>query len=249
MYYDDEAPATSGCLRTTLLTVVALTLALIVLGLVLYFGLSRIAGTLNPFADLTISNPLEPAPTEITVDRPAVIRQIRSLDRLETATAVIQQVVTAGQKSDSAFYNFLRGDRLLLIAHGEVVAGFDLAKLEPGDVVVSDDGSVATVTLPPAEILISRLDNERTRVYDRTTGILSKGDPGLESEARRVAEQQIVQAACESGILERAVENGKRNIENLVKSFGIDEVAINASAGPCVGPGVATQTAVPLQTP
>jgi hypothetical protein len=244
MYYDEEVPATRGCLRVTLLTIVAL----IVLGLTLYFGLSRIAGTLNPFADLSIKNPFEPVPTEISVDRPAVVRQIRSLNRLETATAAIEKVITAGQ-SGSTLYNLLRGDRLILIAHGEVIAGFDLSKLSTDDIIISEDGTFASVMLPPAEILVSRLDNERTQVYDRKVGILTRGDPGLESEARRVAEQQILLSACESGLLARAVEDGKRNIENLVKSFGIDEVVVNASAGPCVAPSIATQTAVPSQTP
>ncbi len=228
MYYDKERPARSGCLWV----VIVATAAAVVLAVLFYIFIDRIAATLSPFENLAISNPLGPAPTEITIDRPAVVQQVRSLNRLEAATAVIQQVVTAGQRGN-ALYNLLRGDQLLLIAHGEVVAGFDLSKLGPDDIMISDDGAVATVTLPPAEILYSRLDNDRTRVYDRETGIFAKGDPNLESEARRVAEQQIVQAACESGILARAVEDGKRNIEYLVKAFGVDQVIVNASEGTC----------------
>ena len=228
MYYEEETPARSGCLRIVLFA----TVAAVVLAGLFYLFIGRIADTLNPFENVAITNPLAPAPTEITIDRPAVVQQVRSLNRLEAATAVIQQVVTAGQRGN-ALYNLLRGDQLLLIAHGEVVAGFDLSKLEPEDIVISEDGSVANVTLPPAEILYSRLDNERTQVYDRETGIFAQGDPNLESEARRVAEQQIVQAACESGILTRAVEDGKRNIENLVKAFGVDEVVVNAAEGTC----------------
>ena len=228
MYYDEKKPARSGCQWVA----IAATVAAVVQAVLFYIFIGRIAGILNPFENGAITNPRAPAPTESTIDRPAVVQQVRSLNRLEAATAVIQQVVTAGQRGN-ALYNLLRGDQLLLIAHGEVVAGFDLTKLGPDDITISDDGAVATVTLPPAEILYSRLDNERTQVYDRETGIFAKGDPNLESEARRVAEQQIVQAACESGILARAVEDGKRNIENLVKAFGVDEVIVNATEGTC----------------
>jgi hypothetical protein len=192
--------------------------------------LSRAGDSLNPFADLR--NPLEPAPTTIVPVGPAIVQQIQGLNRLETATATIRDVVTAGQEGGT-LYNFFRGDRLILIAQGEIIAGFDLSQLGPDDVVVSSDGITATVNLPPAQILVSRLDNEKTQVYDRATGVLSKGDPNLESEARRVAEQRIVQLACESDILERAVADGTRNIENLVKALGPKTVIVNAREGTC----------------
>jgi hypothetical protein len=136
---------------------------------------------------------------------------------------------------------------LILIAQGEVIAGFDLAELGPEDVVVSTDGVTATVTLPPAQILVSRLDNNKTQVYDRDTGVLSKGDPNLESEARRVAEGRIVELACESGILKRAVADGERNIENLVRALGPDVVIVNASEGECPLPS--PPAASPAATP
>jgi len=73
-------------------------------------------------------------------------------------------------------------------------------------------------------------------VYDRDTGIFTEGNPGLESEARRVAEQQILQAACEDGILKRASDEGKRSIENLVKAFGIKSVTVTVPEGQCTAP-------------
>lgn len=234
MYYEDEPSGSEGCLRGALI----IALALVVLGGFIYFGLGRATSNLNPFDNVSLPNPLQAPPTTIAIDRPAVIRQIQSLNKLQTTTYIGDKVITAGQQG-SAFYNFFQGDSLILIANGEVIAGFDLAKLRDGDVVISDDGESATVTLPPAEILVSRLDNEKTQVYDRNTGIFTGGNPGLESEARRVAEQQIVQAACDGGILARAVTDGKRNIENLVKSFGIDNVTVNSFEGPCVMPSAA----------
>jgi hypothetical protein len=245
MYYDDDVPATSGCLRATLLTVVAVA----ALGLLFYFGLNRIAADLNPFANLSFQSPFAPAPTEIAVEGPAVIEELRSLSRLEAHSAYIKEIITAGQQSGGTLYDLLRGDRLLLIAYGEVIAGFDLSKLEADDIVISEDGSTATVTLPPAEILVSRLDNERTQVYDRDVGLFTRGDPELETAARRVAEQQILQAACEGGVLNRAVEDGMRNIENLVRAFGFENVTVYASAGPCVMPGTSSGVAMPTPTP
>jgi hypothetical protein len=238
MYYDDDPPAGDGCLRAA----VIIAIAILALGGLFYFGINRATANLNPFNGATLPNPLAPAATAITVDRPAVIRQMQALNRLETYTYLTDQVITA-ERGGNAFYNFFAGDKLLLVASGEVVAGFDLAKLREQDVVISADGGSATVTLPPAEILISRIDNEKTKVYSRDTGIFTQGDPGLESEARRVAEQQIVQAACEAGILDRAATEGKRSIENLVKAFGIDNVQVNAYPGQCEAPADLAQPA------
>lgn len=232
MYYDDDPPAADGCLRGAFIIAIAIA----ALGTLFYFGINRATSNLNPFNGVSVPNPLAPAPTVISVDRPAVIRQIRALNRLETTTASIEKVITAEQ-GGNAFYNFFSGDKLLLVAHGDVIAGFDLAKLRQEDVVSSGDGVTVTVTLPPAEILVSRLDNEKTYVYDRDTGIFTSGNPGLESEARRVAEQQILQAACDDGIMKRAAEEGKRSIEGLVKSVGVQNVVVNAYEGPCVMPG------------
>ncbi len=235
MYYDDDGPSGDGCLRVALIIGVAL----VALGGLFYFGMNRAASNLNPFNGTTLSNPLAPRPTTIAIDRPAVLREIRALNRWETTTANYDKVITAGQEG-GALYNFFRGDKLILIANGDVVAGFDLSKMQPEDIAISADGITATVTLPPAEILLSRLDNEKTYVYDRETGLFTGGNPGLETEARRVAEQQIVQRACETDLLKRASEEGKRNMENLVRAFGIKHVVVNVPTGPCIAPGAAS---------
>lgn len=235
MYYDDDPPPAWGCSPGVLLIAVAL----VAVGAFFYFGINRAATNLNPFNGVNVTNPFQPAPTTIAVDRPAVIRQMQALSRLETYTYLTEQVITAEQ-GGNAFYNFFRGDKLLLIASGEVIVGVDLAKLQPDDVQISEDGESATVNLPPTEVLVSRLDNEKTRVYSRETGIFTQGNPGLEAEARRAAEQRIVQAACDANILKRGTDEAQRNIENLVKSFGIKNVVVNASEGQCVAPGSAT---------
>ena len=238
MYYDDDPPASAGCLRGALV----ITLAIVVLGGLAYWGLDRWVGNatdrINPFDGdgAAIANPFTPPPTQITVDRAAVVRQMQALSRLETYTYLTEQVITA-ERGGSQFYNFFLGDKLLLIASGEVIAGFDLNKLNEGDVAVSADGQTATITLPPAEVLVSRLDNNKTQVYSQETGIFTQGDPGLESEARRVAEQRIVQAACDAGILSRASEQGRVAVEGLVKSFGFANVVVNAAPGACAAPG------------
>ncbi len=58
------------------------------------------------------------------------------------------------------------------------------------------------VRLPAAEVLVATLDNDKSYVYDRQTGLFTKGDPSLETQARQVAEQEILKAAIGDGILD-----------------------------------------------
>ncbi len=228
MYFDDDYPRSNGCMGGALI----IAIGMIVVAGIFYFTVNRAASSVNPFGSGGITNPLAPQPTAIIVDRPAVVREIRSLNRLETTTAIIDKVVEAGQEGN-ALYNLLVGDKILLVASGEVIAGVDLSKLQDQDIILSSDGTSATITLPPTEILISRLDNDETRVYDRQRGLLTKGNVDLESEARRVAEQEIVRAACDRDLLTRAAEDGKTRMTGLLRSLGFEQVTVNTSAGPC----------------
>ena len=156
-------------------------------------------------------------------DRAAVITQMQSLSRLETASFTIDKIIEAGTDYN-ALNQALFGDKLLLIAHGEVIAGYDLSKLGPKD--FSGMGSAIAVTLPAPEIFSVRLDNEKTRVFDRNQGFLTKGNLNLEAQARQQAEQSIRAAACEGDILATAEKNVKNQLEIIFKAAGFTEVTI-----------------------
>src|SRR5277367_6468110 len=162
--------------------------------------------------------------TEITVDQPTVVRQIQQLQRLETVSYTMDKIIS-GEHDNAFLPKFLAGDRLLLVVHGEVVGGINLAGLQPGDVVLQ--GQKALVHLPAAEILSTRIDNARTRVYSRDTGLFTSPDPNLESEVREEAERQLQQAALQDGILKIAAENARNTISSMLKGFGFHEVDIH----------------------
>ncbi len=163
-------------------------------------------------------------------DQSAVVHEITSLNRIETASFNIEKIIEAGS-AGNLLQNILFGDRILLIAHGQVIAGFDLSKVTADDIDIS--GQVLNVKLPASEILVTKLDGEKTRVYDRKLGWLTKGDPNLETETRVLAEQKIRQAACESGIFETASENLRKQFVTLFKSTGFEEVNLNIERGEC----------------
>ena len=157
----------------------------------------------------------------IRADQPTVVRQIQQLQRLETVRYTMDKIIS-GEHENAYLPKFLAGDRLLLIVHGEVIGGVDLNKLQPNDVSVR--GRNVSLHLPPAEVFVVRLDNAKTRVYSRDTGLFSSPDPNLESQVREEAEKQLQLAATQDGIVKTADQNARDALTTILKGLGFAQV-------------------------
>jgi hypothetical protein len=160
-------------------------------------------------------------PTQINVGQPTVVRQIQQLQRLETVSYTMDKIISGG-RANAYLPKFLAGDRLVLMVHGEVVGGIDLTNLQPGDVVIQ--GHKVLIHLPAAQVFSTRIDNAKTKVYSRDTGLFSSEDPNLESEVREEAERQLQEAALQGGILKVAADNAQNTISGMLKGLGFLEV-------------------------
>lgn len=167
---------------------------------------------------------------KLNTDRASVIKEMRSLQRLETASFTIEKVIDGGT-SGNIFQQFLFGDKILLIAHGQVIAGFDLSQISDKDIEIKDQ--TIRVILPKPQILVTTLDNTQTKVYDRTRGILSPGDKDLESKAREAAETSIKKAACEGGILKQSSDNARKQLSAFLSALGFTQISIDIPEGSC----------------
>jgi len=180
--------------------------------------------TETPAPTVTPSPTRTPLPTSTPTPTPiAVITGINAFGRLETVQYTMRDIVRI-EDEPSGLLERLSRDRLMLIAEGEVVAGFDLTKVTEADIVVL--GTRVLIFLPPPEILYSRIDNEGTYVYERETGILRRPDPDLETTARRLAEAQLTSWALERDILDQAEETGVIYMENFLRSLGFTQVSV-----------------------
>lgn len=159
----------------------------------------------------------------IDVSQPTVVDRIQQLHRLETVVYTMDKIVT-GAKENPLLPNFLAGDRLLMLVHGEVVAGIDFANLKPGDVKVA--GKVVQLHMPPPQIFSTRLDSEKTRVYSRQTGFLVPADANLETQVRQEAERQLQEAALAEGILRNAQQNAASTITSLLQGLGFEKIEV-----------------------
>ncbi|MEG9437651.1 DUF4230 domain-containing protein [Edaphobacter sp. HDX4] len=158
---------------------------------------------------------------------PAVVQRIQRLSRLETVVYSLDTIVE-GSKSSTVLPDLLAGDRILLVVHGQAIAGIDLSKLKPEDIRITENNGVRDihVTLPASQLFATTLDNQHTRVYARSTGILVPVDQNLESETRVRAEQQLQQTALSDGILDAARKNAQATVTTLLYSLGFQKVDV-----------------------
>jgi hypothetical protein len=183
------------------------------------------ARALEPFEDASqrintqVSQLFNPTPT-ILPDPVTIINQVRPLARLETIQYSVEKIITA--ETGQEIFGALFGDRLLFVAHGAVIAGVDLSKLTAEDLRIQN--GILEIALPEAEIFVATLDNEKSYVYDRETGIFRRQNQVLETLARQAAEKEIREAAVGDGILTQARINAEVFLERLLDDLGFEKV-------------------------
>jgi hypothetical protein len=222
----EAEPKTGSPLRTFLGVLAGLILVLLLIVVLAFTFLSRqFDKAVQPIQEVNdrlstqVSQFLHPTPT-ILPDPVSIVREVQSLARLETIQYSVEKVITA--ELNQGAFGSLFGDRLLFVAHGYVIAGVDLSKMTEDDLRVV--GETLRVKLPEAEVFVATLDNDKSYVYDRDTGLLRRADTQLESAARRAAEAEILRTATEDGILTQAQSNVETYLLSLLNSLGFSRV-------------------------
>lgn len=215
-------------LGKTLIIILLVVLLVATIGAIIFLTVGirqTIVSTVSPLQEANqaisdqVNQLLHPTPT-VLPDPVTIIRDVQSMARLETIQYSVEKVITA--EINQGVFGPLFGDKLLFVAHGYVIAGVDLSKLTVEDLAM--DGDVLRVHLPDAEVFVATLNNDDSYVYDRTTGIFKKSDPNLETDARQAAEEEILNAAIDDGILEQAQINAEAFMERLFNDLGYDYV-------------------------
>ncbi|MFN8455423.1 MAG: DUF4230 domain-containing protein [Anaerolineae bacterium] len=182
--------------------------------------------TATPTATSGPTNTPTSTPTSTASPTPTpIIFDIRDLGRLETTEFAMRTVIDLENDPSNLWQEIVGTDKLMLVAEGEVVAGFDLQKIDPQKDIHAQ-GTTVKITLPAAEILYSRIDNEKTYVYERKTGLLTQPDPTLESRARLLAEKNLTEWAEGRGIRQKAEAAGRVYLENFLRSLGFTKITI-----------------------
>ena len=186
-----------------------------------------------------VKEALSPKPPEESVDvRTFVVDQIRDVSELTTAVFTMEAVVPA--QSDRKIGDFTIGQtNMLYVAYGEVRAGINLEGLTVNDVVtettITPEGEEieqVTLTLPAPEIIDSKIDVDRSSVYDYERGWFGPDRaPELQTLAQQEARSRVEEAAYEQGILCQASDRAELVVGQLLETAGFDSVTIETAPG------------------
>jgi hypothetical protein len=200
-------------------TTLVLAFIIVVLSVALGVGI----GSFDFMARLPVVGPFlfEEQPARTTTG-PVVVEGIQDLDQLATVRWT-ESVPITKESGGTDLERFFFGERVLLIAVGEVEAGVNLSDIGEDDVRVNGDS--VTIRLPEPEVLSTSLDEEETRLYDRDFSLLNlRPDDDLVEEAREQALIEVEEAARENGILDYAESNAEDSLRAFVTTLGFEEV-------------------------
>lgn len=231
-----KTPTNSGLRQIVYgLLIVFLLIAIAFGGIFLFTTLAAIQGvkTITQPVSQLVQDLTTKATPVILPDPMTIVREVRQLSRLETASYSLQKVLTAQRNQDVLFG--ILGESLIFVAVGDVYAGIDLTKLEDEHIQITDPNTIM-IYLPQAEVLHASLDNENSYVADRDQGFLASVDAQLETQVRQQAEKEILEEALSAGILAEANKNAQQSIQSFLNKLGFENVIFTDSPPPPAPP-------------
>ena len=200
---------------------------LVALLVVLALGL-RVAGLWPHF-----SNPFAEKKTDRS--QPTLLLSIQDLARFEAASGNFQEVIDV-QKDRSFIPDIIFNDRTLFVCVGSVDAYVDFRNIGQGDITESADHKTVTVKLPAAQLEKPNIDHDKSYVFATQQGLVNRiGDvfgnnPNKQQELYQLGEQRISQAAKDSNLPQRAQDNTKGMLVQLLRSLGYTDITVNFAA-------------------
>lgn len=176
-----------------------------------------------------LRNPLRSESTDRS--KPALLKTVRDLGQYHAASGHFEIIVDLEEKQRNIPL-FLKGERTLFVASGDVDAGVEFAGLGEEAIDVSEDRRSVTVRLPHARLFEARVDPKESYVFARQRGIVDRlaslfqDSPTSEREVYILAEEKLVAAAQEASLTDRAERNTTAMLRSLFRSLGFTDVTI-----------------------
>jgi len=166
---------------------------------------------------------------------PTMLRSLEDLADYHAARGNYQVAVTIEEDSPVA-PDFLMGEESTLLATGSVDAVVDFSNLDEDAIRTGPDGEV-TLTLPEPVLEEAEVDPEQSEVMDhdrgfvdRITGALDDQSAISESDLYVLAGDELDDAATEADLQERAEDNTRDMLEQMLGELGYDDVTVSFAA-------------------
>jgi Protein of unknown function (DUF4230) len=150
-------------------------------------------------------------------DTPVIIQQIKNIAQMFTQTFYDEYVYDTGVIRTPIFS---QNKRLIFIAKGEVISGFDLSELNEKSIIRRDKSIV--VKLPPARILDVVINPSGFETFIEQGEITFEESKKFHEDARRIFDRN----ARDKGILKNSAEQGRQMLEKFFRLLGFESVDI-----------------------
>ncbi|CAM3854259.1 DUF4230 domain-containing protein [Mucilaginibacter galii] len=150
--------------------------------------------------------------TEVKED--VMVEKITSMGKLELVKYSMKDVIEKKQ-----IHTLLPDERVLFVAVGEVTACIDLTRVRKQDISRDSSENRITVILPQPEICYTKLDHQKSKVYDVSGVILPSTTKAMVEDIYKLAEKRLLENANEMNILNKARENAQTIFKPLLESI------------------------------
>ena len=147
------------------------------------------------------------------MDTPTVVKNIKNIQELSTACFYEEIIRREPIK---------RKDSLIIIAKGQVRAGFDLKELNEDNITIEND-TILSIILPDVKIFTFAINPSDVKFIEGQKANNEK----VFNRAISKATKRIEEDAIRDGILDKARESGKKQMTELFKAFGFKEVYVD----------------------
>ncbi len=174
----------------------------------------------NPFATKTTDR-----------SQPVVLKSIQDLNRFTAASGNFEVIIDV-QNDKKYIPDILFNERTLFVAVGTVDAYVDFSTLKEGAIVVDEVNKKVEIKLPPAQLESAKINHDRSYVFSEQRGLANRigdlfgGDPNKQQKLYQAGEQKISDAAKASELTQRAQDNTKAMLEQMLRSLGYTTVTV-----------------------
>ncbi|TAH01621.1 MAG: DUF4230 domain-containing protein [Sphingobacteriales bacterium] len=154
-----------------------------------------------------------------TISEDIVLTKITTMGKLELVKFSMKDVIDKTESKD-----FWPDERILFVAVGEVTACIDLTKVKKDDVRITGDS--LTLFLPQPEICYTKLDHQKSKIYDVSGMWFSDTVKDRVEDIYKIAENKIFTSAMQMNILGKAKQNAELIFKPLVVNLSDKKVGI-----------------------
>lgn len=147
------------------------------------------------------------------------ITEIKAIGKMELVKLNVKDVLEYTIKRD-----YLPDSKVLLVVSGEIAGCIDLTKVNSSQIVHKD--SSVRITLPKPEICYSKIDHQRSKIYNATTYFLLDNELALTQLVYKRAESYFQSDSINQIVFKQTEENAQKILKPLLEKIAGKQVEL-----------------------